>query len=91
MVLNSRVKGNILQSVKIQENSYRKKLGLQCLRIVHAVHSYIICVMFVFVDAGYLSSDGHRVHHMTAWIPVLDTNEHNGCMQVNSPSLIHTP
>ncbi|XP_070577373.1 uncharacterized protein [Ptychodera flava] len=33
-------------------------------------------------DSAYLDSDALKVLQPTAWIPLLDTNEHNGCMQV---------
>ncbi|XP_078000823.1 uncharacterized protein LOC144453411 [Glandiceps talaboti] len=33
-------------------------------------------------DAAYLDPGAKNVLQPTAWIPLLDTNEHNGCMQV---------
>lgn len=32
-------------------------------------------------DAGYLQTDSYSVLQPTAWIPFLDTNEENGCLQ----------
>ena len=37
----------------------------------------------LFVDVGYLDNDSYDVLQPTAWIPFLDTNEINGCMQVH--------
>lgn len=33
-------------------------------------------------DAAYLDRDAYKVFQLTAWIPLLDTNASNGCMQV---------
>ena len=33
-------------------------------------------------DNGYFLDDGHGTFIATAWIPMLDTNRHNGGMQV---------
>ncbi|KAJ8308228.1 hypothetical protein KUTeg_013102 [Tegillarca granosa] len=33
-------------------------------------------------DAGYLATDSYNVLQPTAWIPLLDTNETNGCLQI---------
>ena len=34
------------------------------------------------VDIGYTDKASHHVMQLTAWIPLLDTNAHNGGMQV---------
>ena len=36
----------------------------------------------MIADVGYLDNDSYDVLQPTAWIPFLDTNEVNGCMQV---------
>ena len=44
-----------------------------------------ICVgidQILIADVGYLDNDSYDVLQPTAWIPFLDTNEVNGCMQV---------
>lgn len=33
-------------------------------------------------DVGYLDNNSYKVHQPTAWIPLLDANEYNGCMEV---------
>ena len=33
-------------------------------------------------DVGYLSNESYKVMQVTAWIPLLDATEENGCMQV---------
>lgn len=33
-------------------------------------------------DCGYLNVDCYKTLQPTAWIPLLDANEKNGCMQV---------
>ncbi|XP_071162484.1 1-deoxypentalenic acid 11-beta-hydroxylase-like [Mytilus edulis] len=33
-------------------------------------------------DVGYLNNESYKVLQPTAWIPLLDTNEDNGCLQV---------
>ncbi|XP_021359944.1 uncharacterized protein LOC110454642 isoform X2 [Mizuhopecten yessoensis] len=33
-------------------------------------------------DAGYLDNDAYKTLLATVWIPFLDTNKHNGCMEV---------
>jgi hypothetical protein len=33
-------------------------------------------------DSGYLDNDSYNVLQLTAWIPLIDANESNGCMQV---------
>ena len=38
--------------------------------------------VFYITDAGYLSNDIYRVFMPTVWIPFVNTNEKNGCMQV---------
>ena len=35
-------------------------------------------------DVGYLDNASYKVMQPTAWIPLLDANENNGCMQVNN-------
>ena len=37
-----------------------------------------------FTDVGYLDNASYTVMQPTAWIPLLDANENNGCMQVNN-------
>ena len=39
------------------------------------------------VDNGYVGVDAYHHHVLTAWIPLLDANENNGCMQVIGPLL----
>ena len=34
------------------------------------------------IDSGYLDDSSYSVLQVTAWIPLLDTNATNGCMQV---------
>ena len=41
----------------------------------------------MFLDNGYLSTDAYHYHVLTAWIPLLNANENNGCMQVIEDSL----
>lgn len=33
-------------------------------------------------DVGYLNNESYKVLQPTAWIPLLDTNEENGCLQM---------
>ncbi|XP_076090854.1 putative alpha-ketoglutarate-dependent hypophosphite dioxygenase [Mytilus galloprovincialis] len=35
-------------------------------------------------DAGYLDNDSYKVMQPTAWIPLIDANEKNGCLQIAS-------
>lgn len=35
-------------------------------------------------DVGYLDNNSYKVHQPTAWIPLLDANEYNGCMELMS-------
>ena len=37
---------------------------------------------FFDVDAGYLSTDIYKVFMPTVWIPFVNTNKQNGCMEV---------
>ena len=41
-----------------------------------------IYVFLIMTDAGYLGNDAYSVLQATAWIPLLDATEQNGCMQV---------
>ena len=43
--------------------------------------------MFFFVDSAYLSSAACEVLQPTAWIPLIDANKINGCMQVIALSI----
>ena len=38
-------------------------------------------------DCAYLDNQSYSVLQPTAWIPLLDANEKNGCMQVNTLAL----
>ncbi|CAL1527986.1 unnamed protein product, partial [Lymnaea stagnalis] len=40
-------------------------------------------------DSVYLDNDSYNVLQATAWIPFLDTNEQNGCMEVIFVDLLH--
>lgn len=44
-------------------------------------------LMFFFVDSAYLSSAACEVLQPTAWIPLIDANKINGCMQVIALSI----
>ena len=50
---------------------------LYCLLPVFYCTKYLL-----FSDAGYLSTDVYKVLLATVWIPFLDTNRKNGCMEV---------
>lgn len=39
---------------------------------------------YCLADCGYLNVDCYKTLQPTAWIPLLDANEKNGCMQVCS-------
>ena len=41
-----------------------------------------------FVDSAYLSSAACEVLQPTAWIPLIDANKINGCMQVIALSIL---
>jgi len=43
------------------------------------------CGTDVFADVGYLDNNSYTVLQPTAWIPLLDANEFNGCMEVRGP------
>ena len=45
------------------------------------MYSFVHVCLFI-VDIGYMDKDSHHVMQLTAWIPLLDTNAHNGGMQV---------
>ena len=51
---------------------------------IHVLYSFVhVCdSVSVIVDIGYMDKDSHHVMQLTAWIPLLDTNAHNGGMQV---------
>lgn len=34
------------------------------------------------IDSAYLDENSYKVLQVTAWIPLIDANEINGCMQV---------
>ena len=36
-----------------------------------------------FPDLGYQSVDAYKTLVVTVWIPFVDSNEQNGCMQVH--------
>ena len=36
------------------------------------------------LDVGYLNNESYKVLQPTAWIPLLDANEENGCLQVQN-------
>lgn len=40
-------------------------------------------IYFGHTDSAYLDNDSYNVLQATAWIPLLDTNEKNGCMEVS--------
>ena len=39
---------------------------------------------FFFSDSGYTDNDSYKMLIPTAWIPLLDSNEVNGCMEVET-------
>lgn len=41
-----------------------------------------ILISFSMLDAGYLDNNSYKVMQLTAWIPLLDADEFNGCMEV---------
>ena len=36
----------------------------------------------IFLDAAYLDNSAYKTYTLTAWIPLLDATEENGCLQV---------
>ena len=52
---------------------------LYCLNVISAR---------LFVDSAYLSSAACEVLQPTAWIPLIDANKINGCMQVIALSIL---
>ena len=40
-----------------------------------------------FPDLGYQSVDAYKTLVVTVWIPFVDSNEQNGCMQVHYTKL----
>ena len=38
---------------------------------------------YVLVDCAYLDTKCYDVHQATAWLPLLDATEQNGCMEVS--------
>lgn len=39
--------------------------------------------IYLFSDCAYLSSEACEILQPTAWIPLIDANKINGCMQVH--------
>ena len=58
------------------------------LSILMANHVLTVFFLHYLTDNGYISVDAYHHHVLTAWIPLLDANENNGCMQVTS-SVLH--
>ena len=42
------------------------------------------CIIWMLIntDVGYMDDDSYRTLVPTAWIPMLDADEKNGCLQV---------
>ena len=57
------------------------------LRFVYNNSFPVICVLQItyplFPDLGYQSVDAYKTLVVTVWIPFVDSNEQNGCMQVH--------
>ena len=52
-------------------------LGLRWVHISEGMYSHV-----GISDSAYLDNDTYRVLIPTAWIPLVDANEANGCMEV---------
>ncbi len=42
----------------------------------------VMVILFLIIDNSYLDARSQEVLQPTAWIPLLDVNETNGCLQV---------
>lgn len=42
------------------------------------------CLCNILADTAYLDRNSYTVLQPTAWIPLLDVNADNGCMQVQT-------
>ncbi len=47
-------------------------------------HNILVVLFLSIIDVAYLDPSSYNVMHVTAWIPLLDTNEVNGCLEVIS-------
>ena len=57
--------------------------------LIHAAFNVLelLTSTFAFIsspDNGYISNDGYFNHVVTAWLPLLDADRTNGCMQVRA-------
>ena len=44
---------------------------------------------YLISDVAYLDCDSYNVHQPAAWIPLLDSNKKNGCMEVYEHEMTH--
>lgn len=51
------------------------------------LRSHATCILIL--DSGYFDNQSYKVLIPTAWIPLLDTDEFNGGMQVSHPVYMH--
>ena len=58
-------------------------LAIMSVSTFKAVDILYVFTCFLIIDVGYLDNDSYKVLQPTAWIPLIDTNEKNGCLQVS--------